>query len=106
MHGDQGPMKKLVQKLLLTGKLNTRLASAVVLHLSQLFICCPAVALFYEDGLLHLMLGDTGKSEMVGEVNMQFVELSVGCCPPLPAPAPPPHPAPTVLAVARMLPVG
>lgn len=69
LHEEQGPLRKLVQKLLHVGRRNARLATALVLQLSQLFLACPAVALLYEEELLQLMLADSKDACSSAEVS-------------------------------------
>ena len=76
MHQEQGPLKKLVQKLLQVGKRNARLATAVALHLSRLFLDCPAVALLYSDDLLKLMLSDSKDPQVTAEVSSCLLAAS------------------------------
>ena len=76
MHQEQGPLKKLVQKLLQVGRRNARLATAVALHLSRLFLDCPAVALLYSDDLLKLMLSDSKDPQFTAEVSSCLLTAS------------------------------
>lgn len=75
LHEEQGPLKKLVQKLLHVGRRNARLATALVLQLSQLFLACPAVALLYEEELLQLMLADSKDACSSAEVSTAVIKF-------------------------------
>ena len=68
MHEEPGPLKELVNKLLLAGKRNARLATAVALHLSGLILDCPAVGQLYQIELLQMMLTDSKAAEATHEV--------------------------------------
>lgn len=83
MHAEGGPLKELVQTLLSRGKRNMRLASATVLHLSKLFLASPAVALYYQNDLLQLMLADSAANHPSSGVTLACSHSTsslAGCC--------------------------
>lgn len=71
LHKEGGPLKEMVDKLLVTGRRNARLATAVSLHLSSLFLDCPASGLMYQAELLQLMLLDSKSSQ--AELQVQYL---------------------------------
>ena len=75
MHEEQAPLRNLVHKLLDVGRRTARLATAVVLQLSHLFLACPAVAMLYEEELLQLLLADSKDPSPSAEVNTPVIKV-------------------------------